>query len=63
MTDYTAQIAALEEAIAQGAKRVLFRSGGTQREVEYHSMADMIKAVEWLKAKQSPKSNVILAAF
>ncbi len=63
MTDYTAQIAALEEAIAQGAKRVLFRSGGTQREVEYHSIADMIKALEWMRAKQSTKSNVILAAF
>ena len=63
MTDYTAQIAAIEEAIAQGAKRVLFRSGGTQREVEYHSIADMIRALEWMKAKQSPKSNVILAAF
>jgi hypothetical protein len=63
MTDYTAQIAALEEAIAQGAKRVLFRSGGTQREVEYHSIADMIKALEWMRAKQSSKSNVILAAF
>lgn len=63
MTDYTAQIAALEEAIAQGAKRVLFRSGGTQREVEYHSIADMIRALEWMRAKQSTKSNVILAAF
>lgn len=63
MTDYTAQIAAIEEAIAQGAKRVLFRSGGTQREVEYHSIADMIKALEWMRAKQSPKSNVTLVAF
>lgn len=63
MTDYTAQIAALEEAIAQGAKRVQFRSGGTQREIEYHSIADMIKALEWMRAKQSSKSNVILAAF
>lgn len=63
MTDYTAQIAALEEAIAQGAKRVLFRSGGTHREVEYHSIADMIKALEWMRAKQSTKSSVILAAF
>lgn len=63
MTDYTAQIATLEEAIAQGAKRVQFRSGGTQREIEYHSIADMIKALEWMRAKQSSKSNVILAAF
>ena len=63
MTDYTAQIAAIEEALAHGARRVLFRSGGTQREVEYHSVGDMIKAIEWMKAKQSPKSNVTLAAF
>lgn len=63
MADYSAQIAAIEAAIAQGAKRILFRSGGTQREIEYPSMADMIKALEWLKAQGSTKSRVTLAAF
>lgn len=63
MADYTAQIAAIEEAMAQGARRVLFRSGGTQREIEYNSVADMIKAIEWMKSKMSTKSRVTLAAF
>ena len=63
MPDYSAQIAAIEDALAQGAKRVLFRSGGTQREVEYHSVGDMLKAIEWMRAQQSPRSNVTLAAF
>jgi len=63
MADYSAQIAAIEDAMAQGAKRVLFRSGGTQREVEYHSVADMIKAIEWMKSQMSTKSRITLAAF
>ena len=63
MADYTVQIAAIEEAMAQGARRVLFRSGGTQREIEYNSVADMIKAIEWMKSKMSTKSRVTLAAF
>lgn len=63
MADYSAQIAALTDAIAQGARRVQFRSGGTQREVEYHSIADMIKALEWLQAQQSVRSRLRLAAF
>jgi hypothetical protein len=63
MADYSAQIAAIEEALATGARRILFRSGGTQREIEYHSVAEMIKALEWLKAQTSTKSRVTLASF
>lgn len=62
MADYSAQIAAIEEAMAQGAKRVLFREGGTQREVEYHSVSEMIKAIEWMKS-QSSRRRITLAAF
>ncbi len=44
-----ARIAALEEALAQGAKRVIFHSGGTRREVEYHSLSDMREELARLK--------------
>lgn len=63
MADYSAQIAALKDAIAQGARRVQFRSGGTQREIEYHSINDMLKALAWLESQQSTKSRLRLAAF
>ena len=63
MADYSAQIAALKDAIAQGARRVQFRSGGTQREIEYHSLKEMRETLEWLEAQQSTKSRLRLAAF
>ncbi|KAB1086480.1 hypothetical protein F4V91_08585 [Neorhizobium galegae] len=63
MTDNTAQIAALRDAIASGARRIQFRSGGTQREVEYHSLSDMMKALEWLEAQQSSRPRITRVAF
>ena len=57
------QIAALSDAIAQGAKRVVFQSGGTRREVEYHSLKDMREALADLQAKKAGSSRIILAAF
>ncbi len=63
MADYTAQIAALEQAIATGAKRITFMSGGTRREVEYHSLKDMMDALDRLKASRSPRSRITLAAL
>ena len=57
------QIASLREAIARGAKRVVFHSGGTRREVEYHSLKDMREALAALEAKQSGKSRIVLAAL
>lgn len=63
MADNSAQIAALRDAIAQGTRKVIIRDGLQHREVEYHSLADMIKTLEWLEARQSSKSRVTLAAF
>lgn len=63
MADYSTQIAAIEEAIAAGAKRVTFMSGGTRREVEYHSLKDMMDAIDRLKAMQKPRSRVTLVAL
>ncbi|WP_274626565.1 phage head-tail joining protein [Arvimicrobium flavum] len=40
----------LEAAIATGARRVTFRSGGTEETVEYHSLADMRVALSYLKS-------------
>jgi len=57
------QIAALSDAIAQGAKRVVFHSGGTRREVEYHSLKDMREALAALQAQKSGASRIVLAAF
>lgn len=63
MADYSAQIAALEEALASGAKRITFMSGGTRREVEYHSLKDMMDALDRFKAMQKPRSRITLVAL
>lgn len=63
MADYSTQIAAIEEAIAAGAKRVTFMSGGTRREVEYHSLSDMLNALDRLKMAQSRAPAVTFGAF
>ncbi|HWT62370.1 hypothetical protein F9K97_03270 [Brucella anthropi] len=57
------QIAALEDAIATGAKKVIFHSGGTRREVEYHSLKDVREALNDLRARKSGRSRTILAAL
>ena len=57
------QIAALEDAIATGAKKVIFHSGGTRREVEYHSLKDVREALNDLRARKSGRSRTILVAL
>ncbi|KAB2768619.1 phage head-tail joining protein [Brucella anthropi] len=57
------QIAALEDAIATGAKKVIFHSGGTRREVEYHSLKEMREALNDLRSRNSGRSRIILAAL
>lgn len=57
------QIAALEEAIATGAKKVIFHSGGTRREVEYHSLKDVREILADLRMRKSGRSRTILAAL
>lgn len=57
------QIAALEEAIATGAKKVIFHSGGTRREVEYHSLKDVRETLADLRMRKSGRSRTILAAL
>jgi endonuclease IV len=57
------QIAALEDAIAMGARKVIFHSGGTRREVEYHSLKDMREALSALKSNRSGGSRTIFAAL
>lgn len=43
------RIAALEEALSTGVRRVVFHSGGTRREIEYHSMKEMRDELTRLK--------------
>ena len=57
------QIAALEDAILTGAKKVVFHSGGTRREVEYHSLKDMREALADLRSRRQGRSRIILAAL
>lgn len=62
-TDNSEQIAALREAIAQGARKIVFHTGGTRREVEYHSLKDMREALLWLEQQQNPTPSMTFVAF
>jgi len=57
------QITALEDAIAMGARKVIFHSGGTRREVEYHSLKEMREALAALKVSLSSRAPIIRAAL
>ena len=66
MTDYSAKIAALEEAAASGELRI--ESDGEM--VIYRSMDQLMKALAYFKSQQAPApalgqapSNVTVAAF
>lgn len=61
--DNSEQIAALRAAIADGARRVVFHSGGTRREVEYHTLKDMIAALDRLVEAQNPRPAMTYAGF
>ena len=61
--DNSEQIAAIREALAMGARKVVFHSGGTRREIEYPSMKDMLDALERLKAQQTPRNSMTYGAF
>ena len=63
MAEIDDEIAAIKAAIAQGARKVVFRSGGTHREVEYHSLKDMRDYLSSLEAKNGTRRRVTLAAF
>jgi hypothetical protein len=49
-----ADIDALKEAIATGARRVKFGSGPDAREVEYRSLNDMLATLGIMQADTSP---------
>ena len=61
--DNSEQIAAIREALAMGARKVVFHSGGTRREIEYPSMKDMLDALERLKVQQTPRNSMTYGAF
>jgi hypothetical protein len=58
----TADLTAIEEAIATGAKRVRFQT----HEVEYHSVADMLRVRDVIKGEVNPTeapSHAVVARF
>lgn len=57
------RIAALEEAIGSGVRRVVTQSNGVRTEIEYQSMADMRAALADLKAQQNSRPRTFLAGF
>lgn len=57
------QIAALEEAIATGVRRVKTQSQGVTSEVEYQSTSQMQAAVDRLKARKAGRPRTSLVAF
>ena len=52
-----AQADALAAAIARGAKKVRYASGGTSQEVEYHSLAEMQALLADMRAQLAPRPN------
>lgn len=62
-----AQRAGLVAARASGELRIVFHSGGTRREVEYRSMAEIEKAIAAidrdLAALQGRRVNTFLPTF
>jgi hypothetical protein len=63
MASIDEQIAALQDAIADGVKKVVIHSAGARREIEYHSLKDMREALAALQAQKTAGSRIILAAF
>lgn len=61
--DNSEQIAALRAAISTGSRRIVFHSGGTRREVEYHSLKEMREALQWLEGQHNPRPAMTFAAF
>jgi len=59
MSEYTAEIAAIREAISSGVRRVRTRSpNGVEREVEYPTFDDLKKRLDWLSGKEAALSPV-----
>lgn len=63
MATTEAKIAALEDAIDTGSRKVTFRSGGTLREVEYRTLDEMERALKRLKNKNKTPRRVTLASM
>ena len=61
------EIAAIREAIATGAKKVRFKDGSVEKEVNYPSFKDLLDRLGWLEAQkqgaQGKRRTVILAGF
>ena len=63
MAELDDDIAAIKAAIRQGARKVIFRSGGTHREIEYHSLTEMRAYLATLEGVALPRRRVTLGTF
>lgn len=64
MSNIDDQIAALEEAISAGVRKVVTQTNGVRKEVEYPSFADMKARLDWLyRKKRGGRAGVTLATF
>lgn len=60
------EIAAIREAIATGAKKIRFKDGSVEKEIDYPSFKDLLDRLAWLEAQQMAQTtgrrrSVILA--
>ena len=57
------EIAAIREAIAIGARKIVTQTNGVRNEVEYPSFKDLKDRLDFLEGQSKPKRRVILASF
>ena len=59
------EIAAIREAISTGAKKIRFKDGSVEKEVDYPSFKDLLDRLAWLEAQKADvggrRRTVILA--
>lgn len=63
IADLQAQRAALVAALGEGATRVVFHSGGTRREVEYRSVAELQRAISAIDREIAANSGTRINTF
>ena len=68
MTTISDEIAAIREAIATGAKKIRFKDGSVEKEVDYPSFADLRARLDFLEGRAAEatgrrRRRVVLARF
>jgi hypothetical protein len=63
IAELQAQRAALVAALAEGALRVVFHSGGTRREIEYRSVMELERAISAIDREIAANSGTRINTF